>query len=212
MGKNCDHWTHIGSDNGLSPGRRQAIIWTSAGILLIGPLWTNFSEILIRMWIFSFKEMQLKMSSAKCRPFCLGLNVLKKCNLPPFPFQKFEKKIMTSCGYNKQHIEKKIYKLLPLSVSGSLWSHILKAVRPMLTWHDFNYNVRQQKHSVYVTNLQQRIRSVGCYFNFCFCNISPISSFSPTYHWGCTSILSIKKTLEPKDVFHGWGLRPHNLW
>ena len=29
--------TIIGSDNGLSPGRRQAIIWTIAGILLIGP-------------------------------------------------------------------------------------------------------------------------------------------------------------------------------
>ena len=35
--------TSIGSDNGLSPGRRQAIIWTNAGILLIGPLRTNFS-------------------------------------------------------------------------------------------------------------------------------------------------------------------------
>ena len=35
----------INSDNGLSPGRRQAIIWTNAGILLIGPLETNFSEI-----------------------------------------------------------------------------------------------------------------------------------------------------------------------
>ena len=29
--------TTIGSDNGLSPGRRQAIIWTNAWILLIGP-------------------------------------------------------------------------------------------------------------------------------------------------------------------------------
>ena len=38
--------TNIGSDNGLSPGRRQAIIWTNAGILLIGTLGTNFSEIL----------------------------------------------------------------------------------------------------------------------------------------------------------------------
>ena len=28
--------TTIGSDNGLSPGRHQAIIWTNAGILLIG--------------------------------------------------------------------------------------------------------------------------------------------------------------------------------
>ena len=28
----------IGSDNGVSPGRRQAIIWTNAGIFFIGPL------------------------------------------------------------------------------------------------------------------------------------------------------------------------------
>ena len=39
--------TIIGSDNGLSPGQRQAIIWTTGGILLIGPLGTNFSEIVI---------------------------------------------------------------------------------------------------------------------------------------------------------------------
>ena len=68
--------TIIGSDNGLSPGRCQAIIWTSAGILLIGSLGTNFSEILIGIQTFSFKKMQLKMSSAKWRPFCLSLNVL----------------------------------------------------------------------------------------------------------------------------------------
>ena len=69
--------TTIGSDNGLSPGRRQAIIWTNAGMLLIGPLWTNFSEILSEIPTFSFKKMRLKVSSAKRRPFCLGLNVLK---------------------------------------------------------------------------------------------------------------------------------------
>ena len=68
--------TIIGSDNGLSPVRRQAIIWTNDGILLIEPLGTNFSEILIAIKIFSFKKMRLKMSSAKWRPFCLGLNVL----------------------------------------------------------------------------------------------------------------------------------------
>ena len=67
----------IGSDNGLSPGRRQVIIWTNAGILLIRPLWTNFSEILIEIVIFSFKKMRLKVSSAKWRPLCLGLNVLR---------------------------------------------------------------------------------------------------------------------------------------
>ena len=68
--------TIIGSDNGLSPGRCQAIIWTSAGILLIGPLGTNLNEILIEILTFSFKKMRLKVSSAKRRPFCLGLNVL----------------------------------------------------------------------------------------------------------------------------------------
>ena len=68
--------TIIGSDNGLSPGRRQAIIRTNVGILLIGPLGTNFSEILIGIQAFSFKKMHVKMSSAKWRPFCLCLNVL----------------------------------------------------------------------------------------------------------------------------------------
>ena len=66
----------IGSDNGLSPIRRQAIIWTNAGILLIGPLGTNFSETVFKIQTFSLKKMNLKMSSGKCRPFCLGLNVL----------------------------------------------------------------------------------------------------------------------------------------
>ena len=66
----------IGSDNGLSPGRRQAIIWTNAGILSIGPLGTNFNKILIEIHTFSFKKMHLNMSSGKRRPFCLGLNVL----------------------------------------------------------------------------------------------------------------------------------------
>ena len=61
--------TTIGSDNGLSPGRRQAIIWTNTGILLIGPLGTHFSEILIGIQTFSIKKMHLKMSSAKWRPF-----------------------------------------------------------------------------------------------------------------------------------------------
>ena len=41
--------TIIGSDNALSLGWHQAIIWTSAGILLIGPLGTNFSGILIEI-------------------------------------------------------------------------------------------------------------------------------------------------------------------
>ena len=90
------HWgrvTHMcvgnltinGSENGLSSGQRQAIIWTNAGILLIGPLGTNFNEISIKIHTFSFKKMHFKMASAKWRPFCLGLNVLTHCGfLTPY--------------------------------------------------------------------------------------------------------------------------------
>ena len=72
--------TIIGSDNGLLPGRRQAMIWTNAGILLIGPIGTNSSEILIAIHIslYSFMKMHLKLLSAKWRLFCLCLNELKK--------------------------------------------------------------------------------------------------------------------------------------
>ena len=66
----------IGSDNDVSPSRRQAIIWTNGGMLLIRNLGTNFSEILSEIYTFSFKKIHLKMSSGKWRPFCLGLSVL----------------------------------------------------------------------------------------------------------------------------------------
>ena len=87
--------TTIGSDNSLSPGRRQAIIWTSAGILLIWHQGTNLNEMLIKFHTFSFKKMPLKMPSAKRRPSCLCLNVLK-----PFTcyfLQREHKHIFTFC-------------------------------------------------------------------------------------------------------------------
>ena len=64
--------TIIGSDNGLSPDRRQAIIWTNAGILSTGPLGTNFSEISIEIYTFSFKKciwnVAWKMAAILPRP------------------------------------------------------------------------------------------------------------------------------------------------
>ena len=66
----------IASDNGLSPDRRQAIIWTNAGLLSIAPLRTYFSENLIKKQPFSLKKMHVKTSSAQWCPSCLGLNVL----------------------------------------------------------------------------------------------------------------------------------------
>ena len=52
-------FTIIGSDNGLSPGRHQAIPWTNAGILLTGHLGTNCSKILIEIYTFSFWKCRL---------------------------------------------------------------------------------------------------------------------------------------------------------
>ena len=66
----------IGSDNGLSPGRRQTIIWTNAGILSIGPIGAIFNDKVIEIHTFSLKKIHFKMSSGKWQPFCLGLNVL----------------------------------------------------------------------------------------------------------------------------------------
>ena len=54
----------IGSDNGLSPGRRQAIILANADI--------SFNEILFEIKVFSFKKMRMNTSPAKWRPFCSG--------------------------------------------------------------------------------------------------------------------------------------------
>ena len=70
-----------------------AIWWTApshyldhAGILLIGRLGTNLIELLIKIHTFSFKKMHLNPSSAKWRPFCLGLNliIIPSCQLLPY--------------------------------------------------------------------------------------------------------------------------------
>ena len=85
--------TIIGSDNGFSPCRRQVNIWTNAGILLIGPLWTILSEILIEIDSFLLKKMHLKMSSGKWRLFCLGLTgVVGWWNILSQPVGRLNKK------------------------------------------------------------------------------------------------------------------------
>ena len=75
-------WTNKESANIFTNMReRQAIITTKSGILLIGPLGSNFSEIFIEIHTFSFKKRLLKISPVKRRPFCLCLNVLTQCSL-----------------------------------------------------------------------------------------------------------------------------------
>ena len=81
--------TIIGSDNGLSPGRCQAIIWTNAGILLIGPLGTKFNEISIKIHTFHSRKCIWKcclwngghfVSASMCYLICLKF-YLCPCNV-----------------------------------------------------------------------------------------------------------------------------------
>ena len=65
----------IGSDNGLSPDWRQAIIWTNAGKLLIGPIETNSNENLISKFkhfnsINAFENIVCEMAAILFRPQC----------------------------------------------------------------------------------------------------------------------------------------------
>ena len=62
-------------------GRRQAIIWTNAGIFVIEPTEKNFNGILIEIITFSFKNMHLKLSSVKWQPFFQGFNALVNITL-----------------------------------------------------------------------------------------------------------------------------------
>ena len=70
--------TIIGSDNGLAPTRRQAIIWTNAGILLIGTLgkklqwnFTRMSFILIQE--NAYENVVWKMAAILSRPRCVKI-------------------------------------------------------------------------------------------------------------------------------------------
>ena len=80
--------TIIGSDNGLSPGQCQAIIWTNAGIVLIWTSGTNFSEIFKRnSCIFihenAFENVICEMAAILSWPRCVytGIPILVRRHL-----------------------------------------------------------------------------------------------------------------------------------
>ena len=69
----------IGSNNGLSPVRCQAIIWTNAGILLIEPLGTNWSIFIDEN---AFQNVICEMASILSRPQCVNVILAK----PPLKY------------------------------------------------------------------------------------------------------------------------------
>ena len=129
----------VGSDNGLSPDWRQAIIWTNAGILLIGPLGTNFREILIEIVKLSFKEnafenVVCETAAILPRPQCVNwqnkmANVVtqKWCMLIPRIFPSIHLRV-SQCFYSgngKTMSRRKPFPALTgTKISTILWYHL----------------------------------------------------------------------------------------
>ena len=107
--------TTISSDNGLSPGRRQAIIWTNTGILLIRILGSNFSEILIEIHTFSiqehaFENVVCEMASILYRPHCVKQTRLQRwgsgVGIPGFLFVKWAVRLTFSNLWRSKLVQK----------------------------------------------------------------------------------------------------------
>ena len=71
----------------------------------MGPLGTNFSEILIGIQISSINKMHLKMSSAKWRLFCLGLNELTDSYMRYQAFREVRDETSNMCGVVRDNPE-----------------------------------------------------------------------------------------------------------
>ena len=74
----------------------EAIIWTNAGMLLIGRLGTSFGEILIEIHIVSFMKMHVKIPSGRWRPYCHGISVLQSGYFQNYP--RLIKHYSLTCG------------------------------------------------------------------------------------------------------------------
>ena len=66
---------NIGSCNGLSPVKYQAITWTNVDSWSIWPWGAYFNEILFENQMFSFKKLHLKMPSDKWQTFCSSFSM-----------------------------------------------------------------------------------------------------------------------------------------
>ena len=95
--------TIIGPDNGLSPGRRPAIIWTNAGILLIGPCWRNTLQ-----WNFNRKSSIFIQENALEHVVCEMTSILSR----------------PQCAKSTKMLTAPIYRCLQDFILG-LWSRFL---------------------------------------------------------------------------------------
>ena len=85
--------TSIGSEDGLSPIKRQAIIWNNAGISLIGPMETNFNET---KFIHLFKKIHLKCCLENGIHICTWQHQAMSTTVELREFRDLQKKILSS--------------------------------------------------------------------------------------------------------------------
>ena len=123
----------IGSDNGWSPSRR----WNNAEILLMWHSGTNLNEISIEINIFSFKEMNVKMSFAKWRPLCLSFNMLRfmMCH-------RITSIILQPILHNDCHLIETFFALLALCAENSPVTGEFPSQRPVTGSFDVFFDMR----------------------------------------------------------------------
>ena len=74
------------SDYGLSPGQHQAIIWTNGGKVIIWPLGTNFSELLIEIDTFYSIKFMWKHPLWNGAHFALAMSIFATFQNDPWKF------------------------------------------------------------------------------------------------------------------------------
>ena len=128
--------TIISSDNGLLPGWCQVNIWTNAGILLIRPIGTNFSEILTKIHAFSFKKITLenvvrKIAAILSQPQCFDA-------MRPEPWFNIK---MSSYQYRKSHCGDKTILWPSYLHNGIFYTSKMSSlywIRALVTSHSLN--------------------------------------------------------------------------
>ena len=119
----------IGADNGLSPDRHQAIIWTSARILLIGPLGTNFSEIIIVIQTFSLIKIRVNMLFVKFYPFRHSLGVVS--SIIPY-MEPHNTELLSSISMDADYMDKR--QAANFEVHGATKISFLSKAVPFKAW------------------------------------------------------------------------------
>ena len=111
---------------------RQAIIWTNTRILLIGPLNTNLSEILVEIHTFSFTNIHLKIlgnggnfvSASVCYQW-LQLYQIWCCaqEITPYTFENTRKWRQFCLGFSVLSVTPTLSNLVLRTRNNTIWHH-----------------------------------------------------------------------------------------